>query len=95
MFTFPRIYNEIEEAIRGKPVDSVPKLYKQNSNSVPHLFVDQPESLSTEEWGGLLAASPETYTGCELVFLTWAKALESDLSHEFIQFIVEDKRNGV
>lgn len=95
MFIFLRIYIEIEEAIRGKPVDSAPKLYKQNSNSVPHLFIDQPERLSTKKWASLLVASPETYAGCELVSLTWAKALESNLSHEFVQFIVEDKRHGV
>lgn len=94
-FSIPRLFNEYEEATREKPVESAPIPYKQGTNSVPHLFVDKPDRISTEAWASLLTSSPATYKDCELVSLTWAKALESDLSHEFIQFIVEDKRNGV
>ncbi|KAF3040227.1 hypothetical protein E8E11_007542 [Didymella keratinophila] len=100
MFSLP--FNPLINTIAGRIYDAVkPEViyptatpYQQAKNSVPDLFVDQQVSHSTTRWAQILAASPSTYEHCRVVSLTWAKALASPLSHEFVQFIVEDERNG-
>lgn len=52
------------------------------------------EVLSTTAWLAKITASPRLYDGHHLSSLTWTKALGSPLSHEFIQFVIEDTRTG-
>lgn len=52
------------------------------------------EKLSTTDWLARISASPTTYAHHRLISLTWTKALGSPLSHEFIQFILEDTCTG-
>jgi len=60
---------------------------------VSYLFVDNEQKHSTTKWYKLLSCSPLKYEHCQLVSLTCAQALNSPVTHEFIQFIVEDTRN--
>ncbi|KAG9561378.1 hypothetical protein KCU71_g8376, partial [Aureobasidium melanogenum] len=71
-----------------------PKPYQQPSNNIPHLFTAQQEQCSTIEWYHKLSSSSETYKNCRVISMTLAKALRSPLSHEFVQFIVEDSSTG-
>lgn len=71
-----------------------PKPYQQPSNIIPHLFTAQQEECSTIEWYIRLSSSSETYKNCRVVSMTMAKALRSPLSHEFVQFIIEDTSTG-
>jgi hypothetical protein len=61
---------------------------------VPYLFVDSEQQYSTTACYKLLSSSPREYEHCQLVSLTWAKALRSPLAHEFIQFIIENTYSG-
>ena len=60
---------------------------KQNDLSTP--FVRY-EIFSTMDWCKRLSTSPSMYENYQVVSMTWVKALASPLSHEFIQFIIED-----
>ena len=51
--------------------------------------------LSTTAFLSFLTSSPSLYTNHRLVSLTWTKALGSPLSHESIQFVVEDTQTGI
>jgi hypothetical protein len=61
---------------------------------IPYLFVDNEQQYFTRDWYKLLSSSDREYEHCQVVSLTWVKAMHSEVSHEFIQFIVEDTRNG-
>jgi hypothetical protein len=52
------------------------------------------ENISTIAWLAKVSASPSLFAHHRLVSLTWTKALASPLSHEFIQFVIEDNRTG-
>lgn len=52
------------------------------------------EKVSTTDWVRKLLASPSRYKTCQVVSISWVKALESPLSHEYIQFVVEETSSG-
>ena len=52
------------------------------------------ETISTLDWLARISTSPVNYAHYRLVSLTWTKALGSPLSHEFIQFVLEDICTG-
>jgi hypothetical protein len=73
------------DAYHQSPTLSQPPLPQPSSHpSKPHT------KLSTHDWLALLSTTPATPTSQRLISLTWTKALASPLSHEFIQFIIED-----
>lgn len=65
----------------------------QKRPNVPNVFA-QSEVFSTTDWSDKLSASLSIYQNHEVVSITWVKALASPLSHEFIQFVIEDMKNG-
>jgi hypothetical protein len=93
-FFLPLIIKKAYEHINQSKVTEPATSSQKPTIHIPHLFVDSQESHSTHQWADLLASSPSDYEHCQVVSLTWGKALASDLSHEFIQFIVEDTRTG-
>jgi hypothetical protein len=66
-----------------------PKKY----NNFPSHFA-QYEIFSATDWFKKLSAAPSTYKTYEVVSITWVKALASPLSHEFVQFVVEDTKTS-
>ncbi|KAI8934281.1 hypothetical protein NX059_009022 [Plenodomus lindquistii] len=68
---------------------------QQQTISIPHLFVDAEREYTTVEWFESLRRESHLYRDCYVVSVTMAKAITSPLSHEFIQFIVEDSSTGV
>lgn len=93
-FLINNLVNRIIDATADTPQLAATPI-QQKSNHIPHLFVDQLEERKTQEWLDLLSSSRSNYDHCQVVSLTHGKALASPLSHEFIQFIVEDTHNGV
>jgi hypothetical protein len=59
---------------------------------VGNLLKHLPERLSTAEF--LKVSSSDRYSHCRVLSMTWVKALASHMSHEFVQFVVEDSRTG-
>jgi hypothetical protein len=95
-FFLPMIITKaIEHASKPTPApEPAPASYQKPTVSIPYLFVDNEQRYSTHQWADLLGSSPPDYQHYEVISLTWGKALTSDLSHEFVQFIVEDTRTG-
>lgn len=77
------------DARRQSPALSQPPRSKPSPHpSKPHT------KLSTHDWLALLSTTPAPHRPPRLISLTWTKALASPLSHEFIQFLVEDPQTG-
>ena len=77
----------------GVPLDkertSMPLTVREKDNKIPGLFGHY-EILSTTDWFHRLSANPSMYVTLQVVSMTWVKGLASPLSHEFVQFVVED-----
>lgn len=59
--------------------------------SIPYLFVDEKQVCSTREWYQALTKSRSLYERCLVKSITHVKNLDSIVSHEYLQFIVEDQ----
>lgn len=83
-----------DTSLTSKP-PSIPERIETRDNDISDLFAGPYEKIPTTDWYNMLAASPSTYEHCRIVSITWVKALASPLSHEFVQFIVEDASTGL
>ena len=75
---------------KGTPM---PHTAREKDNKTPSLF-GRYEILSTTDWFHRLSATPSMYESLQIVSMTWVKGLASPLSHEFVQFVVEDTKSG-
>ena len=64
-----------------------------NKDAIERLFGSD-EQMSTKDWVHRLTESRSTCENLHITSITWVKALASPLSHEYIQFIVEDVVTG-
>ena len=75
--------------------DTISQRVEKRDKDIADLFAGRYEKIPTTEWYSMLSASSPAYENCRVVSLTWVKALASPLSHEFVQFVVEDTQTGM
>ncbi|RMZ85669.1 hypothetical protein DV737_g676, partial [Chaetothyriales sp. CBS 132003] len=60
----------------------------------PNPFSHLNRKVSTSAFFEEVTASPDTYGAYQVTSVSWVKALASHMSHEFVQFVIENKTTG-